>query len=83
MMLQCVGFAGSLVIVSQYFRSIRGTDTTALDFLLLNLIGSLMVVGSLTENFNMPSFLIEIFWISVSSYGIFKKMTSKREAQRP
>lgn len=66
-----VGFAGSVVIVVQYYRSLRGRiDTTGVGYPLGNLCGSLMVMASLFVHFNMPSLCIELFWSGVSLYGV-------------
>ena len=70
-----VGFAGSVVIVVQYYLSLRGRiDTGGVAYPLGNLCGSLMVLVSLCIHFNMPSLCIEVFWSSVSLYGVIAAM---------
>ncbi|CUW48319.1 hypothetical protein IFJ82_02910 [Novacetimonas hansenii] len=70
-----IGFVGSIVIVVQYYLSLRGRiDTTGVAYPLGNLCGSLMVMASLCVHFNMPSLCIEAFWSSVSLYGVIAAM---------
>ncbi|RBM07780.1 CBU_0592 family membrane protein [Novacetimonas cocois] len=65
------GFAGSVVIVVQYYLSLRGRiDTSGVAYPLGNLCGSLLVMVSLCVHFNLPSLCIEVFWSSVSLYGV-------------
>ena len=69
--LDVLGFGGSLIVVVQYFRTVNGSaDTAGLPFLGTNLVGSLLVIASLSQHFNPPSFAIEVFWSGVSLYGI-------------
>lgn len=71
--LDALGFGGSLIVVVQYFRTVKGVaDTGGLPFLGTNLLGSLLVIASLSQNFNPPSFAIEVFWSGVSLYGIVR-----------
>ena len=78
-----VGFLGSIVVVSQYFLNIQGKiSASGLLYPLLNLAGCFMIMFSLIYNFNPPSFFIEIFWSSVSIYGIFCYFRSRKRSRK-
>jgi hypothetical protein len=45
---------------------------------ILNAIGSLLIIVSLTSAFNFPSFVIELFWVLISCIGIYKCIKRKK-----
>jgi len=68
-----VGFVGSTIVVSQYFLSVQGKiNSSGLYYPAFNLLGCFLIMFSLVYNFNPPSFFIEVFWSSVSLYGIVR-----------
>lgn len=68
-----VGLFGSAIVVAQYFLSITGRmDVQGLVYPVLNIIGCFLIGFSLIFHFNTASFLIEIFWATVSAYGIVR-----------
>lgn len=38
----------------------------------INLVGAVLLIISLAYNFNLGSFIIEIFWIGIATYGIWR-----------
>ncbi|MEP6849721.1 MAG: hypothetical protein ABI999_12765 [Acidobacteriota bacterium] len=40
----------------------------------LNAIGSGMIIVSLYYTFNLPSFIVEVFWLVISVFGIAKAL---------
>ncbi|MBN2348527.1 MAG: hypothetical protein JXJ22_06815 [Bacteroidales bacterium] len=68
-----MGNLGVLFIVATYLllqiNKISGKD---LMFSLLNALGAVLILISLFVNFNLSAFLIEIFWLLISIYGIIK-----------
>jgi len=81
---QWLGFAGMICIVLAYFLlQLEAYDIHALQYQLLNLIGAIALIISLMVHFNLGSFLIEVFWIMITLYGIFKTVRNraKRKAQ--
>lgn len=53
-----------------------------LSYSLLNLIGSLLITVSLLYAFNLPSFIIEMAWISISIYGIYRHFDRRQQKTR-
>ncbi len=49
-----------------------------LAFPVLNLAGSILIVYSLLQNFNLASMLIESFWILISMIGIVQFFRLRR-----
>jgi hypothetical protein len=37
-----------------------------------NLLGALLMMGSLLGNWNLPIFVLEVFWSAISLYGIWR-----------
>jgi hypothetical protein len=65
-----VGLAGSALMVIAYAYS---NMAKALDFRLfnlLNLVGALLLIGSLTVHFNLASMALEIVWALIALFGL-------------
>ncbi len=76
-----VGTTGVVLILVAYFllQTERLSSTTLL-YSLLNLIGAAFIAISLLFDFNLSAFIIELFWIAISIYGIMKYVSAKRNA---
>lgn len=75
---QWLGFLGMLCIVLAYFLLQSGKcDISSLNYQLFNLIGAIALIISLIVHFNLGSFLIEIFWIVITLYGMLKNIRKK------
>ena len=77
---QIIGFVGMLFIVYAYFLpQTHKAEHDSLGFQFLNLIGAILLIISLLVHFNLGSFLIEVFWIVITLYGMAKnRIASKR-----
>lgn len=76
-----VGYLGSFTIVLLYLLTIQGkVHAAGLFYPLANLLGCGLIMYSLFHNFNSPSFVIEVFWSSVSIYGIVRFLRSRGNA---
>ncbi|WP_254443634.1 CBU_0592 family membrane protein [Ruegeria atlantica] len=76
-----IGSFGALIVVAAYFATqMRMMNSEDLAFPVLNLAGSVLIVYSLLQNFNLASMLIEGFWILISLIGIvqFFRLRSTR-----
>ncbi len=68
-----LGIIGVGLIVLAYFLIQTGKITsTDISYPLLNLIGATLHLVSLYRFYNLPSVVIEIFWIAISVYGIYR-----------
>ncbi|MEX0367259.1 MAG: hypothetical protein AB3N22_14380 [Ruegeria sp.] len=74
-----VGSFGALIVVAAYFATqMRIMNSEDLAFPVLNLLGSVLIVYSLLQNFNLASMLIESFWIAISLLGIVQHVRARR-----
>ena len=55
-----------ILLQLEYVRSIQ------LIYSLLNAVGSGLILVSLYFSFNFPSFVVEIFWLIISLFGVGK-----------
>ena len=49
-----------------------------LRYLLMNAIGAALVLISLLYSFNLSAFLVDVFWLLISVYGLIKLLTGAR-----
>ena len=79
-----VGNIGVALIVLAYLGLQLGrVDGRALSYSLANAIGAVLILVSLWFNFNLSSFIIEIFWLAISLVGIARViLTSRRDSSR-
>lgn len=74
-----IGSFGALVVVAAYFATqMRYMNSEDLAFPVVNLLGSVLIVYSLLQNFNLASMLIEGFWIIISVIGIIQHFRLRR-----
>ena len=69
-----IGFAGSFFIVAAFAYSNLTTQMNALWFNVSNLLGAALLTVSLTVNFNLPTMVLEIVWMAIAVFGIFKAL---------
>lgn len=67
-----VGLVGSGLMVGAYAYSNVARTLSFVLFNLLNLIGALLLIGSLTVHFNMASMALEIVWAFIALIGLAK-----------
>jgi uncharacterized protein (DUF983 family) len=81
-MFDFLGIVGVGIIVVVYFLlQIQKVNPKGFYFSFLNTIGSILIIISLLKTWNLASFIIEIFWLGISLFGVFmyfyRKQTSK------
>nr|WP_247664787.1 hypothetical protein [Pseudoalteromonas sp. MMG010] len=65
--------AGTFLVVGSFFLLQLGKALpTSLLYNMMNLTGAILLLISLCYNFNLASFVIEIFWIAASLIGLYK-----------
>jgi hypothetical protein len=73
-----VGNIGVLLMVVAYLLlQLEKLSSSAVSYLLLNAIGAVLVIISLIFRFNLSAFLMEVFWLLISLYGLTKPLFSK------
>ena len=78
-----VGTTGVVLILWAYFLlQTERVSSAALSYSALNLIGAVLITVSLFYDFNLSAFIIELFWIAFSVYGIVRSRSAKRNTGR-
>ena len=73
-----LGVIGSLIIIAAYFATQRGwVEASDWRFPLANLIGALLILLSLMVAWNLAAFVMEIFWLAISIYGLVRSATAR------
>jgi hypothetical protein len=82
-MADIIGLVGVCCFLYAYLllQSMK-TGATSAKYLMLNLVGAILVMISLIFDWNLPAFLLEAAWASISMYGIYKHIyLPKRNAK--
>ncbi|PHO10414.1 MULTISPECIES: hypothetical protein [Malaciobacter] len=76
---QWIGFVGMAFVVTGYlFLQLNKYDIHSIQYQLLNLVGAILLLISLCVHFNLGSFIIEVFWIAITIFGIFKNLRKRK-----
>ncbi len=79
MIFTVIGNIGVFLIILAYFLlQAEKVKADSISYLLLNLFGSAGILVSLYKEWNFSAFLIEVFWIIISLYGIFKSLKHRK-----
>ena len=74
-----VGTLGVAVIIVTYvLLQIERVRSDQLIYSLLNAIGAALILISLYFDFNLPSVVVEAFWLVISLFGIGKWILKRR-----
>lgn len=74
-----IGMTGTFLVVGAFFLlQLNKLSATGLGYNLMNLSGAVLLLISLCYNFNLASFVIEIFWIAASLIGLYKYFFAKK-----
>lgn len=75
-----LGTVGVGVIILTYvLLQIERIRSDQVMYSLLNAAGALLILVSLYYSFNLPSFIVEFFWLLISLFGIGNYFLRKRE----
>jgi hypothetical protein len=78
-MYNAIGLMGPLLFTTAYaMTSIGKWDGTMVRLHLCNLVGAVAMLISLSHDWNLPIFLLEICWGAVAAYGCIKAITLSR-----
>lgn len=68
-----IGLTGvGLILLAYFLLQIEKLKSESLVYSLLNLAGAGFILISLVSEWNLPSFVVEIFWLIISIYGVIK-----------
>ncbi|MEM9705657.1 MAG: hypothetical protein AAF850_06215 [Pseudomonadota bacterium] len=75
-----VGFIGVGCIVGAYFLlQIDRLKADAPVYSLVNGVGALLILFSLYFSFNLASVVIEVFWLGISGFGLWRALRKPSE----
>ncbi|MDI1294785.1 MAG: hypothetical protein PSY12_02710 [bacterium] len=69
-----IGLLGSAMMVVAYAYSNMAKTMNFILFNLLNLVGSILLIASLTVHFNLASMALEIVWTLIALLGLAKAL---------
>ncbi len=77
------GFIGVLLIIIAYLLlQLDKLPSSSPNYSLLNAAGALLIIVSLIFKFNLSAFVVEVFWLLISLFGLTKSLRSKKDSQR-
>ena len=75
-----IGLMGVSLLISTYgLLQFDGIDPKGFWYSFNNMIVAILVTISLIYNFNLASMVIEVFWFSLSLYGLIKYLRLARK----
>jgi hypothetical protein len=75
-----IGNVGVALIILAYFGLLSGRlRSSGVVYSLANLAGASLILISLRYTFNLSSFIIELFWIAISLYGLALSFRGRRK----
>jgi hypothetical protein len=68
-----LGNLGMICFLAAYFFLQKGKlQPNGYPYLGLNFVGSILLMISLSHDWNLPAFMLEAAWALISSYGLIK-----------
>jgi hypothetical protein len=75
-------FAGNvgvgLMVIGYLLLQAERISSRDLSYSVMNCAGALLVIVSLLYRFNLSAFMVEVFWLLISIYGLFKYFAKAR-----
>ena len=73
-----IGNLGVAVIVLCYLAlQLERMHSSDLHYSVLNAVGALLILVSLSKDFNLSAAIIEVFWIAISAIGITRALRAR------
>jgi len=74
-----LGIMGAAIVIVAYFATqagkLRADDPR---FALANIAGAVLIMVSLFADWNLPAFIMEVFWLLISLYGLARYYRAKQ-----
>lgn len=78
-----IGFIGVLLIIVAYlFLQLEKLPSSSPSYSLMNAAGALMIMISLSFDFNLSAFIVEAFWFLISLLGLWRSLIPRKNSQR-
>ena len=69
-----------LILLSYLLLQMKKIKSQSMYYSLMNAVGALFILVSLYFNFNLSAFVMEIFWLLISLYGLWQSRSVKTQA---
>ena len=66
-----------LILLSYLLLQMKKIKSQSMYYSLMNAAGALLILVSLYYNFNLSAFVMEIFWLLISLYGLWQSRSVK------
>ena len=66
-----------LILLSYLLLQMKKIKSQSMYYSLMNAVGALLILVSLYYNFNLSAFVMEIFWLLISLYGLWQSRSVK------
>ena len=79
---ELIGVVGVIQILAAFFLlQIDRLSPKHIAYQMLNAAGAGFILFSLCFRFNLSAFLVELFWLLISVYGIYRIVADKRSKE--
>tara|TARA_R110002072_G_scaffold1369_6_gene11246 strand:- start:2186 stop:2458 length:273 start_codon:yes stop_codon:yes gene_type:complete len=72
-----------LVLLSYFLLQLEKIDAQGIRYSLMNGVGAVLICVSLYFSFNLSSFIIEVCWLAISLYGIYRYLRKSSPPSSP
>ena len=69
-----------MMVIAYLLLQLEKLSGSSVSYLLLNAAGAVLVILSLIFHFNLSAFLMEVFWLLISLFGLAKPLFRRRAA---
>ena len=79
-MYELIGLVGMAIIVGAYLLlNLEIIQSDRPIYHGLNAVGATLVIISLTDQFNLAAFILEVFWLAISLFGLWRLQRKLRQ----
>ena len=68
-----------LILLSYLLLQMKKIKSQSMYYSLMNAVGALLILVSLYYNFNLSAFVMSIFWLLISLYGLWQSRSVKTQ----
>lgn len=74
-------FGVILVLAAHYMLQANKLQASSLKYLKMNVSGSALILYSLCYHWNLPAVIVEVMWLIISLWGMFKTLRRRQSSQ--